>query len=523
MSELVDNIKTIIRAKEDFVFFCTEILGYKHDRETDFKDLAPVHYELCGFIADETNLNKLILNPRYSFKSQICTVGKSLYDLVRNPNTRILIYSDNATKAQGFLQDIKNHIEGNAPNSKFRDYFPGWETDPHNGKWNESQIVVSKRENAFKEPNIDTGGIETSKVGMHYDTIIFDDIVSDINVTTKAQMDKVYDCYKKSLSLLKPGGNIRIIGTRWHYGDAYGRIISENKDTNDFSAFIKSADELGADGKLLYESIGLDRNFLDYQKAKQGSYIYSCLYHNNPVSDETALFKIENFKYYEYYPKFEENMFITCTCDPAGEGEDFTAITVLGTDKSKNLYVLDAINAHLKPNKITDNIIRLNYKWRFDRFAIEKNFFKGMLEEDLRRAITEESKNKVFKPFSVTEITASAKNRTFARILALQPYQERGQIYLPGKDFNTLQRTYSELGYQMIQFTINGSMSPHDDLLCSLALHLDIVTEGGEVRKAEPPPTSAAAMELEHMKEMRRHRSRVPLKYRKNYIPVFNR
>ena len=515
------DIIELHKLTNDFTLFCKDVLGYKYDKATEFKDFTPAHEALCKFIADKDRRNKLILNPRYSFKSQICTVAKTLFDLVKNPNLRILIYSDNATKAQGFLQDIKNHVEGTAPNSKFREYFVGWETDPHSGKWNESQIVIRPRENSYKEPNVDTGGIETSKVGMHYDKIIFDDIVSDINVTTKAQMDKVYDCYKKSLSLLKPGGDITIVGTRWHYGDAYGRILKENEETHDFETFIRGADEVGEDGKLIYEGIGLDRNFLDYQKAKQGSYIYSCLYLNNPVSDETALFKIDNFRYYEPSAHFHDNFFITCTVDPAGEGDDFTAITVVGTDKDRNIYILDALNEHFKPKMILDNIIRLNYKWRFDRLGIEKNFFKGMLQDELRRAISEESKNKQFKPFSTEEIIASAKQRTFARVLALQPYQERGQIYLPGKNFNTLKRVYSELAYQMIQFTIDGSKSPHDDLIISLAMHLDILHTGGSPKEEEPPETSAAALERDMIREMQSNRSRVPLKYRNRFEPTF--
>ena len=109
----------------------------------------------------------------------------------------------------------------------------------HKDKWNESQINVSIRKEAHVEPSVDTGGIETSKVGMHYDLIFFDDIVSDVNVTTKAQMDKVHECYKKSLSLLKPGGDIIVTGTRWHFNDAYGRIIDDNKerDMDEFSLY----------------------------------------------------------------------------------------------------------------------------------------------------------------------------------------------------------------------------------------------------------------------------------------------
>jgi len=222
--ELLD---THYNSLHNFIFFCEEVLGYKECEEyKDYKNLTEDHKELCRILQSETFQSKMILMPRFSFKSGIVTVGYSLWRLIRDPNLRILIYSDSVQKAQGFLQGIKNHVEGKAPNSKFRDYFPRWETDAHKGKWNESQIVLRTRKVSHKEPNVDTGGIESSKIGMHYDLIIFDDIVSDQNTTTKMQMDKIHDCYKKSLSLLKPGGDVVMVGTRWHFGDPYGRIIS---------------------------------------------------------------------------------------------------------------------------------------------------------------------------------------------------------------------------------------------------------------------------------------------------------
>ena len=519
----VETVKTLVKSHGSFIYFCKEVLGYKKTPDYgEYKDLTKEHEELCDLLQKKTNKSKLVLMPRFSFKSGVVTIGYSLWRLLRDPNIRILIYSDSATKAQGFLQGIKNHVEGKAPNSRFREFYPKWETDQHKGKWNESQIIISPRKVSHKEPSVDTGGIESSKIGMHYDLIIFDDIVSDLNTTTKAQMDKIHDCYKKSLSLLKPGGDVIITGTRWHYGDAYGRLIAENKERENFDVFIKDAEAVNDEGELLFSSIGLDRTFLDYQRVNQGSYIYSCLYRNNPVDDETALFKIDDFQYYEITPEFHKNMFITCACDPAGEGEDFTAITVVGTDKNKNLYVLDATNKHLKPNQIIDEIIRLNYKWGFDRFAIEKNFFKGMLEAELRRAIEEESKNKQFKPFSVEEVIASVKQRTFTRVLSLQPYHERKAIHLPGKSFNMLPQVFSELAFQMIQFTIDGSKSPNDDLLISLALHVAISIPGGDPAKEGPPPTSAAWIELQSYEELGSRNSVLPSKYRQSYELTFN-
>ena len=487
----------------DFYKFCNDCLGYK--------DLLAQHRKLCRFLQFDQKKRKLILMPRYSFKSSIATIGYSLWKLVNNPNTRILFYSDSATKAQAFLQGVKNHVQG-SDKSLFRKYFPYWETDQHKGKWNESQIVVSVRTEAQVEPSIDTGGIESTKVGMHYDVIIFDDIVSDLNTTTKAQMDKTYECYTKALSLLKPGGEVVMPGTRWNFGDAYGRIIQEGS----FAVFLEKAE---VNGTYPFEAIGLTQEFLESQKREQGSYVFSCLYLNSPVSDEDAVFKSSEFRAYGSIDK--EKMYITCTCDPAGEGDDFTALTVVGTDEKMRMYVLWAVNEHFKPDQIIRRIIELNYVFKFDKFGIETNFFKGLLEQQLRFALEYERENKNFKPFGVETFLASAKRGEgkHARILSLQPFHERGDLLFSDKPDN-LKGALGELVYQMLQYT-QSHRPIHDDLLDSLAYHTKLIRRGdGGGVDALPENCIMSILERQRQESMQSQRN-LPRALRRYPEPIF--
>lgn len=509
-----DLIRDIPRFMLNFEVFVSECLGIAANDEFGFKDLTPTHKELCSFLQFDKSKTKMILMPRYSFKSTITTIGHVLWQLLYDPNERILIYSDSAAKASNFLNGIKAHIEGKAPNSRFRDYFPGWETDPRTGKWNESEIIISQRTVNFPEPTIDTGGIETSKVGKHYDRIYFDDIVSDLNVTTKAQMDKTYECYQKSLSLLKPGGHVIITGTRWAFGDPYGTIQA---NTERLGTFIRAIEK---DGKYPFESIGLDEKFLTEQKKKQGSYVVSCLYYNNPISDEDAIFKYEHFKFYKPSSFNHNDLYITATLDPAGEGEDYTAISVVGTDRELNMYILDLVNDHLKPNQIVEAIIRLSYKWKFSKLGVETNFFRGLLEKEIKMACEEERKNQHWKPFSMEVFNATAKRgeSKHNRIMALQPYHERGSIYFPCEADNpkveNLRGAYSELSMQMVQYTVNHRPT-HDDLLDALAYEIELIRPGGKTVKNEIPRNSIAYVIKRDYDKMMELQRRLPLKYRK--------
>ena len=457
-----------------------------------FMDMNDIHEELCGFLEEKIKF-KLILMPRYTFKSSICTIGYSLRRLALNPDLRILIYSDASTKAQGFLSSIKDHIGGNVKGSFFRTIFDWTPTDKFT-KWNESQIVIRGRKTAYPEPSVDTAGIDTSLIGRHYDIIIFDDVVSDINTTTKEQMDKTVNCYKKALSLLKPGGEILIVGTRWHFGDLYGRIIAENDTKGIFGIFIKPA--IDENGKYLFDNIGessLTKEFLHQQKTQQGSYTFSCLYLNSPTDPETAVFKVQDFAFYGTIKK--DDLYLTCACDPAGKGEDFTAITVVGTDNNMDMHILDIVNAHLQPSEIVDKIINLQYKYKFGVLGVETNFFRGMLEAEIRRRrdIEHRENPDKFRLFGVHEFEASCRvgQGKINRIMALQPYHERRALKFPGDRFELLEGEFSDLAWQMIQFP----NAAHDDILDSLAYHLPLIRPGGLVKKAELPYNSPAYLE----------------------------
>ncbi len=495
--------------RNNFKGFCRDILGYS--------DMNSIHSDLCSFLVKPKRY-KLILMPRFTFKSCIVTIGTSLWRLARDYDMRILIYSDALAKAKGFLTSVTNHITGKIEGSKFRELYGHWEVDPKKDKWNQEQIVIAFRQNAQAEPSVDTGGQDSSKIGFHYDLIIFDDIVSDQNVTTKAQMDKTVDCYKKALSLLKPGGDIIIVGTRWNFGDLYGRLIAEN-DSGLFDVFIKKAK---LENKYLFDNIGensLTPQRLQLLKKQQGTATYSCLYLNDPVSGENAIFKAEDFSFFNAKG---EDLYITATIDPAGEGEDMTAITVVGTDHEMNMYLLEIVaKVEITPSQMIEEIVRLNRKYKFKKFGIETNFFRGTLKLELeQRRMKEHTEDpQGFPSFGIEEFKASGKKgeRKHQRILALQPYHERGAIKFPGTKLELLQDNYAELANQFLKYTIDGAKSQHDDIIDSLAYHLPLIRRGGVVKETDLPHNCPADIErkmyeqeIQYMaKRPRRARERV--------------
>jgi len=162
---------------------------------------------------------KLIVMPRGSFKSSVGTIAYSIWLLIRDPNVRILIDSEVYKNSKNFLREIKNIIKS----EKFKQVFGDWE----GAIWTEGEIVVSKRTKNLKEGSIVCGGVETVKVGAHFDVIIHDDMNSGNNSETVEMQEKVLRHYRMNFAILDPGGIMVVTGTRYCVLDIIGTVLLE--------------------------------------------------------------------------------------------------------------------------------------------------------------------------------------------------------------------------------------------------------------------------------------------------------
>ena len=190
-----------------------------------YKDLTwHTHGKMIEAIESNTE-RKLIVMPRGTFKSSVCSVAAPIWWLIRDPNERILIDSEVYTNSKNFLREIRGHLTSKG----FQDLFGDWRGE----NWNESEITVSKRTKVFKEASITAGGIGTVKVGQHYSRIIGDDYNSGNNSGTPEARAKIINHYKMSTAILDPGGVYIIVGTRYAVDDIIGYVIeNEMGETN---------------------------------------------------------------------------------------------------------------------------------------------------------------------------------------------------------------------------------------------------------------------------------------------------
>lgn len=463
------------KALNDLYFFCREILGY------DAMTPQP-HKELCDFTISELH-KKLILMPRGSFKSSVVTIGYALWRLVKDRNLRILISSETYAQSKTFLRAIKTHIE---QNDTFRAVFGDIRPATLESSWRQEEITVAGRTRVGREPSISCSGIDQAKTGFHYDLIILDDIVSNNNINTPEQINKTIDHYKLLLSILEPNSDMIIIGTRYSYADLYGHLLEEERES--FAIHKRSA--VSKDGSLLFPS-RLTKDFLAAQKKSQGAAMFANQYQNEPIDQDSAMFKQDWLKFYEKPPLALRHFMCI---DPAGSNSksaDFTAICVAGIDCDNNIYVLEAIQTKATIadilNMVFDLVLRYNIADE-GCVGLEVN----AMQNTLKYIFSEEmNRRNVF--FAIKELKGSSLKTKPNRIKALQPYFENGKIFLK-KD-----------QYELIDQITRYPKTRHDDSVDSLAYILQVMAPADptEYNKWESSPLPYNDMRVWQAKEER--------------------
>jgi predicted phage terminase large subunit-like protein len=491
------------RGLDDLYFFNKYILGYG--------DMKPrTHRPLCKMVEDKTKRKKHIQFPRGTFKSSVVTIGSNLQDIAKDPNIRILIDNEVYSNSKAFLREIKAHME----NERVIELYPQLEPNKRiNDGFTEASVIVKHRTKHSKEPTISCAGLDQIKVGMHYDKIVMDDLISNRNVTTKEQINKTIDHYKLALSLLEPGGELIVIGTRYHYSDLYGYLFDNeynnfyhmilpavlNEESVEYMKNTFPEFDYGYEvGALLFPE-RLTEEFLKDQRASQGTYIFNCQYMLDPVNSEDADFAREWLQYYKGYIRktnegkwelvvewvgdcdkrpiediqvpFTVPIRIFTTWDPANKKKkktDFTACSTIGMTPNNDWFVLNLNRDKYNPREIVDRIIREQDDFEAERTGIEeegKETIKFYLIERMR---------KLGKFFRLTELKSRGVKKE-DRIKRLVPRFENRAIFLPT---NITRKTWDHKVINVVEAFedeyIYFPLAKHDDIIDSLAYMEDM-------------------------------------------------
>lgn len=432
---------------------------------------------------------KLGLLPRYHGKTRVGTVAYCMWQLLRNPDLRILIISEtqpNAVDMLTMIKDLYQEISDCKDTEMHYIYeiMGDWEKK---GSWTKEKITVKPRVRKGTDPSIMTAGIDKEVTSKHFDIVICDDLLGETNTKTKDQLKKSI----KHFSSLSEVGDVDqdkvtlyiIWGTTWDYNDLYAMICNKMKGRFDILKLRCWDDEtcqnptktLFADKfPLKY----LKQTYKDKMSIGDPDGFYK-QYLNEPLPDQARVFKPEYIQYFDLADVEKRKLTVVVTVDPAlseNEWSDNTAIVAVGIDSIGRRYVLDYYKfKESDPAKVVSFIIKMARRyWQNPTHSlltvgIERGHLKNTLEPHIQKFAN-------WMPYEPLE--HMNQNKTHRIINALQPFVITKRIFL--------QRWMHDLIDQMVRFP---KANIEKDVLDALAYHVQLVPvwENQQEFEANPP------------------------------------
>jgi len=184
-------------------------LGYDKLNETHNK-------WILDFWANESDY--VLQAHRNSYKTTACLVVGTIWYLLFNPETTILIVRKEADGASSIVKSISKLYD--LPEMKLLYREMGY-SELRKIDDRIDSITLSLKKIVTKEGNIDSIGIGGAITGRHYDKIICDDISTLKDRVSRAEREKTNGFVRELMNIKKATGSISFSGTPWHKQDVF--------------------------------------------------------------------------------------------------------------------------------------------------------------------------------------------------------------------------------------------------------------------------------------------------------------
>lgn len=464
-------------ARRDLYFLVKYVLGHK--------DLVfHYHYPLCVQAQQDHNW-LLFLQPRGHFKTTCITEGRAIQLVLNNAEVAILIVSGTSKLPKEVMNSVKWHFLGNP---KFRELFP--EYIPASNDWGTltSATVPNRKDGSRREPTFTAATTGTKLTGSHFDVIFGDDLINEDNCTTREQIEQAIEWFKYTDPLfVNPAtGRFIVSGTRYAFSDVHGWILdNDNAERGGrFKCYVRKAVENGR--PIFPERFTLET--LHAIRERQGGYIYSCQYDNEPIADGQRI----DPSWYRHHRDDDEVVarsyvhLLTDASFSRKEHNDYCGLVVVAAHTSpdpatgkmeKFLDVLEYKREYYNPRQFLNAIWALWDKYK-PLSQIQGITVQGVVLDEVLRFFLEEDMRvrNEFLPLVRVSVAKKDKIQRISRCIPLLQYNRlRWRV------------THVELEDEFNKYP----SSPHDDLS-------DPLSDFGDTVREWPAPQLTAAVRPTH-------------------------
>lgn len=439
-------------------YFLLVYMLNRHDMASGTEKRCEWLYQRCCEVQADPD-GYLDLWAREHYKSTIITFGKTIQDVLADPEITIGIFSFNRPMAKQFLVQIKRELEFNRKLKRvFADVL--WQDpDKQAPKWSENEGIIVRRESNPKEATIEAWGlVDGQPTSKHFKLRVYDDIITRESVTTPDMIRKVTEAWELSTNLGTEGGRERYVGTHYHAMDTYA-TMKERKA-------VKLRAYPGThDGSPTGQPVFFSPAYLEDRRRKMGTYVFSCQILLNPKADAALGFKEE---WFQFWPAATwENLNCYLIVDPASSKKkkenDYTVMMVIGLGPDRNVYWVDGLRDRIN---LTEKFRRLVYFHRtYDILAT--GYEEYGLQADIEYMNLEMAR--INYRFKITPLGGPTSKND--RIAAWLPTVEAERFYVPER---LVRQNYLHQQEDLTQVLIREEAIPwpyglHDDMLDTLA------------------------------------------------------
>lgn len=359
---------------------------------------------------------------REHFKTTIISYGLTIFDILRNPETTIGIFSHSRPLAKRILIQIKQEFQDN---DFLKELFPDvLYEDPKNQspKWSENEGIVVKRETNPSASTVEAWGlVDGQPIGKHFQTLVYDDVVTEESVYTEDSMNKILKMWELSVNLGTDTGVQRYIGTRYHYNDLYHEIIDRGVVTPRVYPAWDPPDH--KEGTPVLQN----QEYLERKWKSMSTFTAAAQLLCDPKAGDELGFHPDWLRFYEESPtRIAEGANKIILVDPASEkkkNSDFTSVWVVALRADNNFYVVDGVRKRMNLQERTNLLFHLHKKWR----PLEVRYEKYSMQADIQH-IEYVQKIRNYR-FEITPVAGNIRKED--RIRRLIPIFQSSRMYLP--------------------------------------------------------------------------------------------
>lgn len=466
----------LVDSRVDFDAFCQYI---ERDREPERRFYLPRRKVLGKVAADlqklETGELKLLcisLPPG---------VGKSTLALFfiswlggKHPDKAILTYSHDGGIVKGFYSEILRIIGRDSDEYRYRDVFPGTESQLVGTDAKELRIDLGKRKRfeTFQFSSVGAGNAGKYRAS---ELLYCDDLCSGIEeALSKERMDKLWRTYSTDLRQRTSGDPPELhIATRWSVHDVIGRLERNAQDyPTGKEKFIvipalNEKDESNFDYPMTPDrfTTARYRNLRDTMDQTD----WDAIFMNRPIEREGQLYNADELRRFFEVPGEPDG--IVAVCDTKDKGSDYAFLPVMylyGND----CYIVDCVCDNGDPGVVEERLAQILVKYKVQQAQFEANSAGGKVAEKVQGRVTElGGKTKI-----TTKFTTANKE---TKIIVNAPQVKSRCLFLDASQY----RPNSDYG-RMMSFLTTYTMAgrnKHDDVPDGMAmamLYLENMTLG---------------------------------------------